>query len=205
MIPRILHHIWIGPKPAPRQWMETWPAAHPRWSYYEWGNDDLQNLTWWRNKQQIDRYARRGQWAGAADIMRYEILYQLGGFMPGADCVCKRPIDELLSDTFDTYAVYENEDVRPGLITPVYAARKGSPFLKEIIERIGKLRDHDMGEPWQVVGNKLMQDVYEGGDWPKMKVWPSYYFNPVHYTGHAYQGDGPIYGEQQWGSTKGKY
>lgn len=205
MIPRILHHIWIGPKPAPTEWMETWPAAHPHWRYFQWGNEDLVNDTWWRNRKQLDWYASRGMWNGAADIMRYEILYMFGGFMPGADCICKKPVDELVSDTFDTYAVYENEDVRPGLITPVYAASKGSPFLRAIIERIGQLRDHDMGEPWQVVGNRLMQDVYESGDWPTMKVWPSHYFNPIHYTGHTYQGDGPIYGEQQWGTTKARY
>ena len=32
-IPNKLWQIWIGPKPAPSQWMNTWPKHHPNWDY----------------------------------------------------------------------------------------------------------------------------------------------------------------------------
>jgi hypothetical protein len=32
-IPRNLGHIWIGPKVAPEDWMQTWVDKHPEWNY----------------------------------------------------------------------------------------------------------------------------------------------------------------------------
>ncbi len=40
-IPKRLGHIWIGPKPAPMTWMQTWPELHPDWEYTIYDNDFL--------------------------------------------------------------------------------------------------------------------------------------------------------------------
>ena len=29
MIPKIIHQIWIGPKPAPTKFMDTWKEKNP--------------------------------------------------------------------------------------------------------------------------------------------------------------------------------
>jgi hypothetical protein len=123
--------------------------------------------------------------------------------MPGADSECMRPVDELLKDDGVTaYAVYEHETAAPGLITPVYAAKPGAAFLDAMIEKVAQATP---GEPWQHVGNKLMQTVHESREWPDVKVWPSWMFNPDHYSGVTYTGPLVPYARQHWGSTRKIY
>lgn len=202
MIPKVLHHIWIGPKPAPQHWMETWPLKHPRWRYVIWNNDTVFRRAW-KNQRLVNAYLDKEEWRGVADVIRSEILYEVGGFMPGADSECLRPVDELLDEPGITaYAVYENEQAAPGLITPVYAASPGSRFCKELIAaQAGAVA----GEPWECVGNALMQKVYEAHPWRDVRIWPSHYFNPEHYTGVAYSGPDEPYARQHWGSTREVY
>jgi hypothetical protein len=70
---------------------------------------------------------------------------------------------------------------------------------------IEKVAQATPGEPWQHVGNKLMQTVHESREWPDVRVWPSWMFNPDHYSGVTYTGPEKPYARQHWGSTKGKY
>lgn len=214
LVPRLLHQIWVGPLAPPVVWMQTWKDHHPSWKYVIWGNDEL-NGRRWRLQRAIDHYSSKAQWAGVADCMRYEILWEYGGFMPGADCVCERPVDELFADdnplVFKSsragrphaWAVWENEDVVPDYITPVYAAEPGSVVCETMMRLIDKA--DEFKEPWVSVGNTLMGKVYVLRGKPDLTVWPSWYFNPVHHTGVEYKGDGVPYGRQMWGSTKGLY
>ena len=202
MIPKILHHIWVGQKPPPKHWMDTWPKLHPTWRYVVW-NDDTVFRRKWRNQRLVNAYADKAEWRGVADVIRYEILEDLGGFMPGADSECLRPIDDIVKEpAINTYAVYEHETAAPGLITPVYASLPGTQFLNAMIEAVSSAKP---GEPWECVGNALMQKVYEGGRWPHVRIWPSWMFNPDHYSGAVYTGPEQPYARQHWGSTKGKY
>jgi len=186
--------------------MQTWPDQHPKWRYLVWGNDDLRKRDWVTHDQ-INWFWARGMWAGVADCMRYELLHEYGGFMPGADCICERPVDELLNDqpdTIDCWAVYESEKAKPGWITPPYAARRGSRFLATVIEAVRSLTERDMGPPWVCVGNKLIGDLAaSSGASEAIHVWPDHYFNPRHHTGIEYDGPDKPYGRQMWGSTAG--
>ena len=69
MIPRRLGHIWIGPQPAPLEWMDTWKAAHPGWDYTLYDNAYLTGRRF-RNQPLINEYFRRAEYAGVADLMR---------------------------------------------------------------------------------------------------------------------------------------
>jgi len=40
---------------------------------------------------------------------------------------------------------------------------------------------------------------------PDVSIFPSYFFNPGHYQAKGYNGNGPVYAEQFWGTTKGLY
>lgn len=196
-IPKILHHLWVGPKPAPMEWINTWKEKHPDWEHILWDNDKVFGRKW-INQRLIDEYRKQKCWHGVADVARYEILYEMGGFHPGADSICLHNTDELWADGFELYAVYENEKVRPGLITPLYASTPGHRFVKNLIDG---LKDKEATEPWKTTGNMYMQEmVYH--KMPPIMIFPSHYFNPVHYTGVAYEGTDKIYAEQQWVTTK---
>jgi len=195
-IPKILHHLWVGPKPAPMEWINTWREKHPDWEHILWDNDKVFGRKW-RNQRLIDEYKKQECWHGVADVARYEILYEMGGLHPGADTICKHNTEELWADGFELYAVYENEEVRPGLITPLYASVPGHWFVDELIKGLEK---KEATEPWLTTGNKYMQEMV-AGYMPPMMILPSYRFNPRHYTGVTYQGTGKVYAEQQWGTT----
>lgn len=202
MIPKILHHIWVGERPPPLHWMATWPRHHPTWRYITWNNDTVFRRPW-RNQRLVNAYRDQGEWRGVADVIRYEILNEMGGFMPGADSECLRPIDELVAEPGITaYAVAESEEAAPGLLTPVYAAHPDAAFLEAMISEISGATP---GEPWQHVGNAVMQHVYERIDWSSVRIWPSWTFNPEHHTGVRYGGPEKPYARQHWGSTKGRY
>lgn len=202
-IPRRLGHIWIGPKKAPSEWMKTWVDMHPTWHYTLYDNEFLKKGNF-KTQDQIAEYMKRGQYAGAADLLRYEILYEVGGYMPGADSICLHSIDELFDDDRDLYTVYENEFVRGKLVSPIMAARPKHPFVGEIIERLSKVPPEQLDVPWKQTGNYFIACLIEEYD-PNIVIWPSHYFIPRHFTGRQYMGNDKIYAHQLFGTTTGRY
>jgi len=202
MIPKIIHQIWIGPKDPPLEYMDTWRRLHPSWNYQLWNNERVFSRSW-RNQRLVNYYRQNQTWHGVADVIRYEILFEIGGFMPGADSECLLPVDDLFEKQFDAFAVYENETVRPGLITPLYACKPGAEFAKALIYGLGAI-PLPPGIPWKTTGNLFMQKIFEEHPWPTVKIFPSHYFNPVHHTGLEYKGPGKIYARQHWMTTKAK-
>lgn len=205
-IPNNLWHIWIGPLDAPLKWMDTWPEHHPDWKYTVINNEFMKNNSFY-NQVQIDSYIKREMYAGAADLIRYEILYKYGGFIPPADAVNFHPTDELWGEPADVcYAVYENEELRPGYISPIYAANPGNDFLKIIIEELHKLAPTSCISPWRTTGNAFLAKMLKIHN-PKIKIFPSHYFIPKHVANAHVRYNGPdkVYADQMWGTTKNNY
>ena len=200
-IPKIISQLWVGPNPAPTKWMNTWKEFHPDWEYRLWGNDEVFGREW-VNQRHVDYYRERKQWHGIADVCTYEILYENGGFMIGADAVCLAPIDELFYNDFDSYSVWEQEKIRPGLISPLHASIKGGVFAAELIE--GLRQKETSGEPWRTTGNTYMGEMYRKTK-ANVKIFPSHYFNSPHLTGLKYEGTDKIYANQMWATTKQIY
>lgn len=201
-IPRELSHIWIGPYSPPIQWMESWPRLNPDWNYTVYGNDTLKSWNF-RTRHQITEYLKRGQYAGAADLMRYEILLEKGGFMAGADSLCLMPIDNLFKKPC-AYTVYENEFVRGKLVAPILACEPGNLFVKYLVEKLADIRPQDLDVPWKSTGNLFVARAIEEYN-PDIIIFPSHYFIPEHFTGVRYDGDGSIYARQFFGATNKLY
>jgi mannosyltransferase OCH1-like enzyme len=197
-IPKIMYTVWVGDKPAPMKWINTWKEKHPDWQHILLGNEDVFGRTW-RNQRLVDAYREQKNWPGVADLVQYEMLYETGGFMPGADSVCLHPVDELFTDTkYDCYSVYENEIAAPGLISPLLACTKGNLFADRLIEG---LKDVAPGTPWKTTGNLYMQKQIERDRPETLMLWPSYTLLPVHWSGQIYKGDEKVYAHHEWGST----
>ena len=191
MIPRIIHQIWIGPLPPPQRLMESWRRLHPDWEYRLWTDP-----TGWENDRQI---ARMPEWNGKADIMRYEILARHGGIYVDADSECVRPLDPTFLD-HDSFACFENEHVRPGLIATGYVgAGPGNVLMQQCIDGI-RIQLLDL-PAWMCVGPLFFTAMARG--YERLKVYPSRTFIPRHYTGADAPGNGPVFARQYWGSTLG--
>ncbi|MCG6903802.1 MAG: hypothetical protein LJE68_14085 [Rhodobacter sp.] len=203
-IPKILGHIWIGHRPAPLVWLQSWRDLHPDWEYRLYDNAYLFGRRW-RNQPLINEYYRRGIYAGVSDIMRYEILHEIGGFIPEADSKCLRATDALW-DKPALYTVYENEERKPGLVSPFLASAPGHPFLDVVSTRIKRRNTPEtLGPAWRSVGNRFLKKAIEARNPDNLVIFPSHYFIPTHKKFGPYAGDGPVYCEQHWGSTFGLY
>ena len=202
MIEKNLFHIWIGDmSKAPHKWMKTWKDKHKDWNYTLIDNGFFQSYDW-KNRELIDSYLAEKRYPAVADIIRYQILYDFGGFIAPADSICLENIDELMTD--EAIGVYENEVVRPGLISPLYASKKGGQFAYELMTNLPKeapkAQDGRNKAPWQVTGNAYMRKMYEKTQ-AKVTILPSHTFTPIHYTGERYSGTGKVYAIQMWGTT----
>lgn len=205
MVPRTIGHIWIGPHPAPHDWMQSWQDAHPDWPYRLYDNDYLCGRTF-RTQAQINEYFRRGKYAGVSDLMRYEILYENGGFLPEADSVCLSPVDALLTEA-RAYSVYEFPGGRTGMMSPFLAAEPGNRVIGRVIEELSRLKPEEMNNPWTTTGNGFLRRFFHANRdlRAEVTVFPSHYFIPEHYKGERYDGPDRIYARQLWGSTLRSY
>jgi mannosyltransferase OCH1-like enzyme len=204
MLPKQLHVIWIGDESRrPDNCIATWIEHNPTWSVRVWGNQDLAEYGW-INSHHMREMAPR-ELNGVADMMRWEILYHEGGFLVDADSVCVRPLDDWLLE-LEAFACWENELVRPGLIAAGYvAASAGNPFIGQIIKDIQAEPSvvHEMA--WKTVGPQRLTDAHKRYQYSGLSILPSHFFIPEHFSGARYEGSGPIYAQQHWGSTRRSY
>lgn len=204
-IPKKLHHIWIGEKAPPQEWLDTWKAKHKDWEYKLWTNEDIYGRQW-RNQHLVDYYTQKKLWCGVSDVVRYEILNEIGGFIAEADSICLQNTDELFADdSFDIFTVWEQEQIRRGLASPILASSPKHPFLEQIITELSQKRVGECQEPWKTTGNLFMKEMIEKYSPATLKVFPSHTFIPVHYTGRKYHGIGKIYAKQLFASTLNLY
>lgn len=204
MIPKILHFIWVGDETkCPVNCIDTWREKHPDWEIRLWGNAEL-GQTNWINYAHMNAMAAR-EFNGVADMMRWEILYTHGGVLVDADSICRRPLDEELLDC-PAFACWENEIARPGLIAAGYfGCEAENPFVGQIITDIAAETSVVEAMAWETVGPKRLTDTYRKYAYTPLRIYPSHYFIPQHFTGLTYQGSGPVYADQLWGSTRQSY
>jgi mannosyltransferase OCH1-like enzyme len=197
-IPSIIHQIWVGSHPKPEKLMQTWKDKHPDFKFFEWNNETVKKMKW-RCQKQIDQMWAAERWNGVADLIRYEVLSEFGGFVAPADSICLNPIDDLLP--LGLFCCFENEKVRPGLLSPHIGACPKDKLIEGMIEFLEKQDDVLYDEVWKVTGNALLTRAVASNAYP-IAILPSFTFIPEHYTGCKYEEDGTIYAKHFWGSTK---
>jgi GT2 family glycosyltransferase len=207
MIPKVIHQIWIGPKPAPAHMMKTWKEKHPGFEYILWNEKEIaaRGLTT-RCQKQIDAMAEIN---GKADIYRWEILHRYGGYFVDADSICVEPFDQFFEGV-TAFATYENENVRANLIaTGTMGFVPGHPLCRDILYWIETDPEAQTlikaTRAWYSVGPGLLTKMLDTGKYPDVTIYPSHCFLPIHFTGPAYTGHKRVYGYQEWGTAKQSY
>lgn len=200
MIPRIIHQIWIGPNRRPADLMETWRRLNPSFAYELW--DDARCASF--GFQNASKIAEQPEFAGKADLIRYEILRRHGGVYVDADSECVRPLEDGML-IHDSFACWENERVRPGLISNGTLGTTASNELMGLLIQEAGRRDMTAARAWITVGPMLLTQTVMMNRYTELFIYPSHYFLPEHHTGLVYEGSGPVFARQHWGSTKGLY
>jgi GT2 family glycosyltransferase len=205
-IPKILHQIWIGPKPMPSKFMNTFRDKHPDFEYIRWTETEMEKRG--LKLECGESIERMSEINGKADIIRWEILYQYGGIFQDADSVCLEPFDDIFLEK-TAFAGFENETARAGLVaTGTMGFPPKHPLCRAAIDWM--LTNDTCPETcgkraWYTVGPGLLTRLLETGKYPDFSVFPSYSFIPYHFTGLKYEGHKKVYCFQEWGSTKQNY
>jgi len=207
VIPKIIHQLWIGPRPPPTKMMASWKEKHPDYEYILWNEEELVRRG--IELECLDIINDVDALHGKADIIRWEILYQYGGIFLDADSYCLEPLDPDLFLTKPCWATYENENMREGLIANGNMGTvAGHPLIRAIIDTIklpGYWASMEGYQVWYVLGPGLLTRQLNTGNYPDVCIFPSYMFLPHHFTGIKYRGYKKVYAYQAWGSTYNNY
>lgn len=145
MIPKIIHQIWFN-MPLPvryEQFRQTWLKHHPKWEYRLWTSANLPGMTNRHIFDQLKNYAAR------ADLLRYELLYQFGGWYADFDTQCFQPVDPVLEGK-ELALVYENHPPRTDLIANCFMGAAPRHAYTEALLR--ELPLSAFRQDWPVVG-----------------------------------------------------
>jgi len=127
-IPRILHRIWVGPDPLPDEFArygEAWRRMHPDWEHRLWTEEDLPHDVERREILERNRIP-----AERADVLRYELLWRMGGVYVDTDIEPLRPLDPLVAEL-----EFFTGEMKPGRINnAVIGTAPGSPVLRAAVD-----------------------------------------------------------------------
>lgn len=177
-IPRVFHQIWINPSHPDlpeqyRKYRDGWLALHPNWDYRLWNLDNLPFPL-----HNADLHSRgAASYAQLADILRYEILYVLGGVYIDTDFECLRPIDGIL-DGVRGFACSESGR---SLSIGILGAEPSSPLMLQCVRNIPRRLGLD--SPTLETGPAFFTRMILGhGFHNDFTVFPSHWFYPYGYT-----------------------
>jgi len=212
MIPKIIHQIWLGEKDQmPTEIMKTVRDKHTDWKYFLWTEKSINNIYNQKNYDAVqnNKYPTDNKYTTLSDIIRYEKLYEYGGIYIDADSICNKPFDDLLDNQL--FVAYENEIKRPNLIANgIIGSVPNHTVIKMCVDKIHLLKTRKiLNKPsFITTGPQLLTNCINQYGISNIKILPSWYFFPVHYTGYVInQNINPLkdsYTNQLWHSTKRK-
>lgn len=136
MIPRTIHHIWVGPDPLPDDlvpYVRSWKKQHPDWEHRFWSEENLPE-----DPIRPEVLERLRSPVERSDILRLEILYRYGGAYVDTDLECLRPLDDVLGET-----AFVGTCFKPDRVTNTFiAAEPKHPLLERALAEIRPRKFH---------------------------------------------------------------
>lgn len=190
LIPKIIHHTWIGDDPLPEEgWsnIESWKERHPGWRFQLWTRNNLPPL---RNRRLYDLSPNTGH---RADILRYEVLLRYGGVYADVDVVCRQNIEPVLGHIAAFISSHNEDASQPDRWWPEIAFMgcvPRHPFLERIV---GGLEKHYYEHEHEIVSlrtgpgyfgtqlQKWKRDSWRTTD-DDVIIFPPRYFSPYSFT-----------------------
>ena len=132
MIPKIIHQTCKSIENMPRRWrvyQEKLHALHPDWEHKIWSDED--NLAFVEREfpDMLDIYLKLPKNIMRVDVIRYFLLYRVGGLYLDMDYEMLRPF-EFANE--ECVLPWEVDGVR--VANAIMASAPGHPFFKLVIE-----------------------------------------------------------------------
>lgn len=128
MIPKIIHYVWVGGNPKPKniqRCMKTWRKHLKDYKIIEWNEN---NFDIHENKYIEEAYKAK-KWAFVSDYIRAKAVYEYGGIYLDTDVLVLDNLEELLDNV--AFVGFENKD---NPFTAVFGAQKHHPLLKDMLD-----------------------------------------------------------------------
>ena len=145
MIPKIIHYVWVGGNPKPKniqRCMKTWRKHLKDYKIIEWNEN---NFDIHENKYVEEAYKAK-KWAFVSDYIRAKAVYEYGGIYLDTDVLVLDNLEELLDNA--AFVGFENKD---NPFTAVFGAQKHHPLLKDMLDYYED-RDFEFNKNDQLAG-----------------------------------------------------
>ena len=181
LIPKKLHFIWLG-SPMPEHLaanVSTWRKMHQDWLTYIWTERNLPML------RHTDLYRRAADIVPRdavnqfrADLIRYELLFDFGGFYADVDSKPLKSINDELAG-HDVFAAMED---RNWVGNTYLGSRPGHPLFADIITSIpGNVKRNQGKRPNVLTGPKFLTPIWRrnNGYTARSERWFPYSYTHV--------------------------
>jgi len=203
-IPKKLHFIWLG-KPMPehlqRNVME-WRRLHPDWLTYLWTEKNVpvprHDRLYRRAKDYVPTDAVE---QFQADILRYELLYDFGGFYADVDTRPLRPIGEALAGR-EVFAAAED---RNWVGNTYLGSVPGHPIFADLIGGLAaNVRRLKGKRPNHLSGPRYLTPIWRahGGYVAPTEQWYPYSYTHVKNGNVPSDYDTNVYAVHEWHHTQ---
>lgn len=127
MIPKIIHYVWVGGNPKPKniqRCLQTWQKHLQDYQIIEWNEDNFDI----HENQYVEQAYRAKKWAFVSDYIRAKAVYELGGIYLDTDVLVLDDLKSLLANR--AFVGFENA-ANP--FTAVFGAEKNHPLIKDML------------------------------------------------------------------------
>lgn len=128
MIPKIIHYVWVGNNPKPKdikKCMKTWKKHLKDYKIIEWNesNFDISSHPF------VKKAYEAKKWAYVSDYIRMYAIYNYGGIYLDTDVLVLENFDKFLNNK--VFVGFERENYP---FTAVFGAEKNNKFIKKLLD-----------------------------------------------------------------------
>ena len=128
MIPKIIHYVWVGNNPKPKdikKCMKTWKKHLKDYKIIEWNesNFDISSHPF------VKKAYEAKKWAYVSDYIRMYAIYNYGGIYLDTDVLVLENFDKFLNNK--VFVGFERENYP---FTAVFEAEKKNKFIKKLLD-----------------------------------------------------------------------
>lgn len=201
MVPTVLHHVWVGPRPVPDAWAAAWADMHPSWEQHVWRQGDIEALPE-LDLRAWSHYLDAGCWHGAANVARLAILLEHGGVYVDIDSRPLRTFEGALWMGAGLFAAYEpNVPDLPGRVANgCIGAEPGHPALRTYRDLVAGLTVYEPS--WDTTGGTaLTAALLMHRRCCDVRILPARVFYPLDARGRITPGLEDAYSDHFWSTT----
>lgn len=193
MIPTIIHQIWDSGKdtiPADLlELAETWKANHTSWQYKYWDKERMEAFVYQYFPHLSDLYFSYKYDIQRVDVIRYLILFKIGGVYADFDYECIEPLDGYLADKRCCFGLDPAEHAKifnkKYIISNAFmASEPNHSFLKLVIDNLevykNSFGESTLDKVLNTTGPFYITDLYDKwGDKMDVTLVPENIISPL--------------------------